>query len=111
MKENGTVDLKMIVFKWSIFLQAWLQKQLSNLASVKVWGIIISSVALFWGAITGLVFGDWHNPKEFLEVITRPGLISGGEFVSILGIIYGVRETFKVVDLYFKRKDERNSKT
>ena len=91
------------VYYWDEFLQGWVQKQIRNLASVKVWGLIFSTIALFWGAITGMVFGDWSKPQELLRLVTREGLLSGGEYATILGVIYGVREVYKIADLKWRK--------
>jgi len=99
---------KPIVFPWKEFLQSWLQKILTNFVSVKVWGILISSLALFWGAITTLFFGDYKS-KDFLELLRQPGLISGENFVAILGIIYGLREVFKTASIYLNNRSNGKS--
>jgi len=97
------------VYYWDEFLQSWVQKQIRNLASVKVWGLIFSTIALFWGAITGLIFGDWSKPQELLRLVTREGLLSGGEYATILGVIYGVREVYKIADLRWRRGAGQNN--
>ncbi len=70
---------KLEVYGWPEFWDSFFQKWITNLASVKVCGLIWSFIALVF-----------HR-------------ISGGEFVTIWITIYGIREVWKTVSLRTKK--------
>jgi len=79
------------------------QKLIAAAVSVKVWGLLASLAMLMWGAITGVIalLADFWQGKSLpdrlllLETIRAPGLITGGEFVAVWAIIFGIREVYK----------------
>lgn len=94
---------RLVVFQWCEFFPSLGQKLLSNLISVKVWGLLLSMLALYWGAMSSFwillychLRGIHLSPTDMSNLMRSPGLLSGGELVTIWGIIYGIREAYRV---------------